>query len=287
VGYKITGIGKTEDFFYEISPEMKKAKSVGMGVVDLEALAELHPDIFIHKSSDRKTLDRVSDIGIPAIGIDVESPKAMMIAIKILGKVLGKEKRAKTLTSFYKNEIDQAMSITGKLGDERTLELEKEKANNGERPKAIIMGSSIGKVADGHMIQSKMIGYAGGKNPAEEIKVTELWPTVGVEQIIKWNPEYIFITGSESANYSPDDLFKDTAWKEITAIKNKNVFVIPSQGKEKNAEKLPVPRFSDSWELPGLANLLAINYMTYKMHPNAMSKKKLDKKIKNFYETCY
>ncbi len=59
------------------------------------------------------------------------------------------------------------------------------------------MGSSIGKVADGSMLQGEMLERAGAINCAADMQATELWPTAGTEQIFKWNPEYIFITNSE------------------------------------------------------------------------------------------
>ena len=47
-GEKIKGIGKTEDFLEVLEPGLAECVDVGKGVADIEALAELKPDIFFH-----------------------------------------------------------------------------------------------------------------------------------------------------------------------------------------------------------------------------------------------
>ena len=90
-GDKITGIGKTEDFLEELQPSLKECADVGKGVADIEALAELKPDLFFHKASDVETLEAVEEIGIPAVGIEIETPEDMLTALDLMGKVCGAE----------------------------------------------------------------------------------------------------------------------------------------------------------------------------------------------------
>lgn len=257
-GDKITGIGKTEDFLEEVQPSLKDCVDVGKGVADIEALAELKPDLFFHKASDVETLEAVEEIGIPAVGIDVETPENMVAAVDLMGKVCGAEERARELIDFYK---------------ERLAEVEERTSGIKEKKTAILMGSSIGKVADGSMLQGEMIERAGGINCASDLQVTELWPTVGVEQIFTWDPDYIFITGSESAVYTVEDILSDPAWSELKAVKKKHVYVVP-------AEK-------DSWEFPGIVSTLGIDYMIHTMYPELMSEKELEKRVSSFYQFAY
>ena len=62
-GDKITGIGKSEPFLEKLQPSLADCADVGKGVADIEALAELKPDIFFHKASDVETLESVEKIG--------------------------------------------------------------------------------------------------------------------------------------------------------------------------------------------------------------------------------
>ena len=259
-GDKIKGIGKSEEFLEELQPSLKNCADVGKGVADIEALAELKPDLFVHKASDLETLESVDKIGIPSIGIDVETPDQMMTALDILGKVCGAEEKATKLKEYYDGQLEELQERTSGLQEK-------------DRPKALVMGTSIGKVADSTMLQGRMLELAGGKNCAEDIEATELWPTAGVEQIFSWDPEYIFITGSESAVYSVDDLYRDPAWSEISAVKNRNVYIMPTE--------------RDSWEFPGVVSVLGAEYMMSVMHPEIFTDKELDEQVEKFYELSY
>ena len=260
VGDRITGIGKSEPFLEEIQPSLKDCTDVGKGVADIEALAELKPDLFIHKASDTETLEAVQKIGIPAIGIDVETPEEMVTALELLGKVCGAEDKAQELIEYYQGSIERSRSLADTISDE-------------DRVTAIVMGSSIGKVADGSMLQGRMLETAGAVNCAADLKATELWPAAGTEQIFSWDPDYIFITGSEGAVYTAEDIYNDPAWSELKAVKNGHVVMIPSE--------------RDSWEFPGVISALGIDYMMSVMYPDLLSESELEKNVSAFYELAY
>ena len=260
VGDRITGIGKSEPFLEELQPSLKDCIDVGKGVADIEALAELKPDLFIHKASDTETLEAVQKIGIPAIGIDVETPEEMVTALELLGKVCGAEDKAQELIEYYQGSIERSRSLADTISDE-------------DRVTAIVMGSSIGKVADGSMLQGRMLETAGAVNCAADLKATELWPAAGTEQIFSWDPDYIFITGSEGAVYTAEDIYNDPAWSELKAVKNGHVVMIPSE--------------RDSWEFPGVISALGIDYMMSVMYPDLLSESELEKNVSAFYELAY
>lgn len=259
-GDKITGIGKSEPFLEKLQPSLADCEDVGKGVADIEALAQLKPDLFIHKASDVKTLEAVQNIGIPAIGIEVETPEEMITALDLLGKVCGAEEKAAELISYYKKQIQVSEELVSQL-------------NDADKPKAVVMGTSIGKVADGSMLQGEMLERAGGTNCAADIEATELWPTAGTEQIFAWNPEYIFITNSESTVYTAEDILKDPAWSELAAVKKKQVYTMPAE--------------ADSWEFPGVVSTLGIDYMMHVMHPELLDDETLQEHVDAFYQLSY
>jgi len=259
-GDKIKGIGKSEPFLETLQPSLADCVNVGQGVADIEAVAELNPDVFFHKATDRETLDALEKIGIPAIGIQIETPEEMTTALDIMGKVCGEEEKAETLIDYYKNRLEEI--------DQRTAGIQEQ-----DKKTAVVMGTSIGKVADGSMLQGEMLERAGAINVAKDLEATELWPTAGAEQIFKWNPDYIFITGSESALYSADDILEDKNWSELTAVKNGDVYVMPAK--------------VDSWEFPGVVSILGIDYMMHVMYPELMSEEELTQEVDSFYELSY
>ena len=259
-GDKITGIGKSEPFLEELQPSLADCVDVGKGVADIEALAQLSPDLFIHKASDVKTLEAVEKIGIPSIGIEVETPEDMVEALGLLGKVCGAEKKANRMIDYYNKRIEASAELVSQLREE-------------DRPTAIVMGTSIGKVADGSMLQGVMLEKAGGVNCAADLAATELWPTAGTEQIFAWDPDYIFVTGSESAVYTAEDILKDPTWGELKAVKNSHVYQMPAE--------------ADSWEFPGVVSTLGIDYMMHVMHPELLDEQRLEKNVNRFYKLSY
>jgi len=259
-GKKIKGIGKTEPFLEQLQPSLKHCKEVGQGVADLEALAALKPDVFFHKATDVQSLDAVQQLGIPAIGISVETPEQMRQAITIMGEVCGAEKKANTLLKYYDKRLAASKKRIAPL-------------TGREKKTAIIMGAALGKVANGAMLQSVMIQQAGGVNMARGVNTPGLWPTVGIEQVFQWNPDYIFISNSESANYTARDILKDPTWSALKAVKEKHVYTMPAA--------------QDSWEFPGPVSVLGIDYMMMKMYPDLISEKMLEKEVNQFYQLSY
>ncbi len=256
----IVGAGKPEEFLNLIAPRLSEVPSIGQGVVDMEALAEVNPDVFFHKAGDVKTMEAVEKLGIPSVGLLFETPDDMLTALKIMGIICNSKEKADALINYYHQKINEQQDRVSVLGD-------------AEKKTAIMMGTSIGKVADQTMLQSNMIEAAGGINPASDVEATELWPTVGVEEIFGWNPDYIFITNSQSATYTVEDLLSDPAWSALKAIKNKHVYVMPAT--------------VDSWEFPGVVSVLGTDYIIRTMYPDIMSDAELVDAVNAFYELSY
>ena len=119
-GDKIKGIGKSEEFLEVLEPGLKDCADVGKGVADIEALAELEPDIFFHKSHDVETLEAVEALGIPSVGIDVETPESMIVALDLLGKVCGQQEKAQQLIEYYNDKLSDAEKKTASIDKRKT-----------------------------------------------------------------------------------------------------------------------------------------------------------------------
>lgn len=241
-----------------IAPSILKLDNAGLKEPDLEKLATLKPDVYIGRGRDTAALEGVQGINIPAIGIAPETTEQIFATYDLLGKVLGAEDKAAELKTLYGGVVEKAKSLT---------------VNVKKKPTAIMMGSSIGKVANESMLQSYLIETAGGENLAKNIKTTELWPQVGVEQIFAWDPEYIFITSYGSTNYTVEDIMNDPTWKNVTAVKNGHVFKTPCS--------------LESWELPGPSSALGTLWMVKQMFPDLYSDADLEKDVTAYYNEIY
>ena len=257
---KLAAVGYIGDFFRMAHPVFETVGTVGRGQVDMEAIARLNPDLFIHRASDIKTLDAVQGLGIPSIGIMAETPDDIKAMLLLLGKALGAGDRADELIAYYGLMLDKAREISADIPADK-------------RKRAIVMGSRLGTVAKGAMLQSFMIETAGGINSAKEVESAETWPVVGTETIFGWNPDFIFITNFNAANYSPQTLMADPAWANLTAVKEKHVYIVPSD--------------KDSWEFPGVSNALGSLWMLGAMYPDKLGKEQIDAEAKEFYKKVY
>ncbi len=259
-GNIVTGINYTSDFAAKVSPNLANVGTVGKGTPDMEALAKLKPDVFIHKANDIQTLEAVQKLGIAAVGIYSETPEDMIIATQLVGTVLGAEDKAEQLINYYNEKNTFVKNLVKDIP-----------AN--ERKTAIVMGSDIGKVANGGMIQSYLVETAGGINMAKDIESKETWPTVGTEQIFSWNPDYIFCATSNWATYKIEELKKDANLASLAAIKNNRIATIPST--------------QDLWDFPGVQSSLGALWMLNQMYPEKYTEADLSKDVDAFYKMAY
>ena len=257
---KLVAAPFTGDFFKMVDPVFETVGTVGRGQVDMEALARFNPDLFIHRASDISTLDAVRELGIPSMGVFAENRDDIAALMTLLGKTLGAGDRAVELIAYYGRMLDKARDISGDIPADK-------------RKSAIVMGSRIGSVANGDMLQSFMIETAGGINRAKDVQSIEIWPVVGTETIFGWNPDFIFITNSSSANYGVESLMADPAWANLTAVKEKQVYLVPSD--------------KDSWEFPGISSALGSLWMLSVMYPDKLDKEQMDAQAREFYKKAY
>ncbi|MEG0978442.1 MAG: ABC transporter substrate-binding protein [Oscillospiraceae bacterium] len=260
VGDRVVAANAGMKFYTDACPALEDAGTVGRRDVDLEALAKYKPDIFIHKAADTKTIEAVEKLGIPTVAIAPESMTDILETIKILGEVFGKQDRAKEIINYYNEKINFSKNLVKDIPQEK-------------RKTAIMMGSELGRIAGGDMLQSFLIETAGGINSAKDIKNDQIWMNVGVEKVFQWNPDFIFCTNSASADYSLDRIMKDPAWQGMTAVKQKHMLTVPSN--------------MDSWEFPGMSSLLGAMWMLSQMYPEKYSEQDFLKEIDSFYQFVY
>ena len=112
----------------------------------------------------------------------------------------------------------------------------------------------------------------GAINVARDLKD---YPEINMEQIYKWDPEIIFIT-----NFSPrlpEDLLNNTIeghdWKNVTAVKNKQVF------------KFPLGMYR--WYPPASDTPLVLKWLATKNQPELFKNTDMEKEVKDYYERFY
>ena len=256
---KVVAINVKSNFWKKADEYLNKADTVGRGTVDLEKLATLNPTVFIHRSNDTKTIEAVEKLNIDTICIKVENFEDIIKTLTILGEYFDKKEEARSTINWLNSKMQLIDNVVSQIKED-------------EKVTAILIGGEKDRVAGNDMLQTWMIEKAGGI-PVVDEGMNHNWINIGVEKIFSYNPDFIFETSSTARNYTSEELINDKAWSEVTAIKNKNIYAIPTS--------------FDSFDMPGISCVLGIMYMIHKMYPSYFSKEELKKEVDDYYNFMF
>lgn len=190
----------------------------GKSSINSEELLKQDPDILINmvginKESIEKA-ERLEDkLDIPVIMIDDDIEK-LDESYKLLGKILGEKQRSEKLSNYIYNVLEDI----------------KEKRQNIEENKRVSIYYAEGpnglETEPSGSWHAELIDMVGGKNVAEvEAKDVKGKSQVSIEQVISWNPHIIISWDDEREGYY-SGILSDPIWKDISAVKDKEVYEI-------------------------------------------------------------
>lgn len=186
--------------------------------LNLEALSAAQPDVVIDIGEAKKTVVEDMDalqkqINIPTIFIEAKLEN-MEETYKMLGELLGNTDRTKELSSYCQKVINQANKINKDLTDKEKASIYYASGDAGLDTNA--KGS----------IHAEIFEVVGAENVVAGVEAASKGggTTISMEQLIQWQPEYI-LAETESVYHQ---ILAEETWKELTAVKEKNVYLIPS-----------------------------------------------------------
>lgn len=253
---RVKAINVKSKFWTDNIDALGIAGTVGRGMVDLEALAKLSPDVLMHRSNDPETVEAVSALGIDVLCIKAENLDDIKSTLTLMGKYFGVSDRAGEVCRWIDMKFAYIDSIVETIPED-------------ERVTALTMGGELGRIAGGDMLQSWMLEKAGGVCVADGVSRDHNWLDVGVETIFEWNPDFLFCTGSAALDYSADGLYEDSSWSCVNAVKNSSVHRIPAT--------------YDAWDMPGISCVIGTMYMLHEMYPDYFSAEELQTQIDDYY----
>jgi len=201
-------------------PELADLQVVGSpyyGTPNLEIIASLKPDLIIVTYADADSVQKAT--GVPTISYPSTDETALALKgfewLKMMGYILGREKRAEELSNYLNGKMNDVSSITSKISDE---------------DKPIVYLAFWGKLTNTPTFYGP-VGIAGGRLVADEGTTgpysKHMWQ-VSKEQVIKWNPDVIFVhrtVGDSNSTYiKPKDILEDLDLKSIKAVQNGAVY---------------------------------------------------------------
>lgn len=235
--------------------------------LNYETFLAMNPDIVLYGASPGTDVkDTIDDMQkklnpIPVVGvIDSTNAKEYGPGITFLGDLLGQKEQAAELNTFYDNVYKM---VTAKVAT--IPEGQKVRVYYAEGPDGL-------KTDPESSDHAQLIAICGGKNVAD---ITEKggggMAPVSMEQVVSWNPDLII--AGDSRFYQ--SVLTDPNWKDIAAVQNKKVFLIPNQP------------FGWIDRPPGVNRIIGIPWLAKVFYPDLFTDMDLPALIQEYYSTFY
>ncbi len=222
------------DAFTAVYPQLAELPDVGYNAdISIESIISLHPDVVLAASAGpnydalEPAFDNLREAGIECVFLDfhAQTLEKHTESVKLLGKILGQEKRAEEIADFYRDQMSVISERLADLADD-------------QRPR-VYMEFSMGPDQYGGTWSEQMWGAlireCGGTNIAAGMEGASV--EIAPEQVISSNPEVILFTCSPKEGISDNvvlgygadealarehlEAYKNRAgWADLDAVKN-------------------------------------------------------------------
>ena len=205
---------------------------------NLEAIVALHPDFVLATTSINReqTVDTLRRLGIAVYTSDPHTVAGMLDSIERIAELTGAGERGASVVAQLRARLD---SLHTRLGDVPLVHV-----------LFVVWEDPLITVGQNTFI-ADALRWAG----AESIIISKQnWPRVGLEEVMRLQPEYIVLTGDhmKAEGNESADMQKRPGWKELRAVELGHVAVI-----------------GEGVDRPGPGLIDAIEKLAHVLHPDA------------------
>ncbi len=202
-------IGRTR---YDVAPEVATRPSVGGGLdPSIEAIVALHPDLVIGWENDKRqqVREKLATLGIPVFSLRTEDTTDVFRNVATLGQMTGRDSAAVALSATIRREFDDVRrSVAGQ-----------------PRPRVFyIVFNDPPMTAGPRTFIAQLIGVAGAESIFPD--VTQLWPTVAMEEIVRRAPDVVVVPRDTSRGDALTDLRARGGWRAVGAVRAGHVVTV-------------------------------------------------------------
>lgn len=186
------------------------------GVINIEELAFCKPDIVFIKGDtlfNDAEMEKLAKAKIPVIGIEFNSIEEQQYAMKLIAKTVGADDEALAYVQFYQDKIN--------LVQERVQDLLPE-----EKVRIYHAQNEATRTTTPNTLPAEWTEKAGVINVSveENLKFLDGKHYASIEQILLWNPDYIFANDPNVVPY----IMNHEQWQPLQAVKNNRVIAMPN-----------------------------------------------------------
>lgn len=252
------------DFFKATIPQSAQGKSVGSPQeLNIEEVAALEPDLVLVPGRNQEMVESLSKRGIPVFGVVAETPEELNSTMLNLGKALGREKTAREFVDYYDATIKDVKERLAGIDE-------------AQRPNVYLVGP-MGALStcSSDMYQHELIQLCGGTNVAAQLQGKldgHGWLEIPAEQLIAWDPDVIVVV-QYASGVKPEDILSDNRFKNVKAVKNKQVYWFPSH--------------LNPWDYPSPQAVLGVKWLAATLHPDRFPGVDMQAEADEFFNRFY
>jgi len=231
--------------------------------LNLEEVLKMNPDVVFYWDNPQ-AVKKMKEVGIAAVpAVSTGKLDEIKNTLIVYAGVFGtKEKKiAMEYAAYFDEKVTYVKNIASKIKDKPAVYMANQE---------ILW--TFGKSSD----MAELISAAGGICVHKDIEggsKTE----IAAEQLIKWNPDYIFVDhAGSSGNAAAEDVVKkaskDERLNDISAFRNNKIYINPTG-----------VFFWDS----GVQKILLLLYVAKTIHPDQFRALDMNKELKIFYKKFF
>ncbi len=227
---------------------IKSMSSDHVAALNVELLKKLSPDLVVTFVGNPKAVEHAKKFGISFLSFQEKTIAEVMEDIDAQAKAL---------------EVDASKKFA-KM--QETLDFIKERLKNVKKKKGVELFHKANKISGHQALDSDILEKGGIDNFG--LKYVKFGRAdISVEKIVKENPEIIFIWWISPLN--PEDVLNNPKFATIKAIKNKQVYKLPTMD-------IGGPR----------APLISL-FIALKAHPEAFKGVDINAMVKDYYKVVF
>ncbi|MDQ8700842.1 ABC transporter substrate-binding protein [Hyphomicrobium sp. LHD-15] len=236
-------------FQYVVAPDLAKRPVVQSSEGPIvEGVVQASPDVVL--TMDRKTVDLMERVGIPAIFLSWRQPDDVKDVMRLLGELYQRQDAAEAYCRYFDDTLAKVSART------EALSLE-------QRPR--VLYASLDRLTQPHRIAEWWIEKAGGRSVTDNGRTAEAF-NFSIEQVLDWNPEVIFV----SAEREIAAAYANPVLASVSAIKNRRVYAVPMG--------------VHVWGNRTVEQPLTVLWAAKLIHPDTFGDTALESEVRSFYE---
>lgn len=238
---------------YLFAPQLKDSPIFqnADGEIMMENVLAANPDVSL--TMTKELTDQLASQGLNVIYLSWRKLEDVKPAVTLLGEVLNTPDVAKDYLAYFDEKIAWAAELTKDIKEE---------------DKKTVLYGSISSFSQPHIIAEWYIPTAGGISVTGAVDRGEKESiTYTMEDVLKWNPDVMIVgSNAEKEKVLADPILANA---DVTAVKEKQIFVMPTVG--------------HAWGNRTTEQPLTVMFIMNKLYPDIMTDEMLAKEIFYFY----